>query len=247
MTLNSFHATAVREAKRRRVKLVDGESLYDLILRLEAEPLVEEFIRTDDVSTINVNKYIGSDIRNLMNESGEGEESPSSTVSTKRAAELSTPTGEIGDSELPLINGLEPEGVEQLVEHGVDSFAALGDAGAEWVAEHTGHSVKESTAFIAQTKCFDNAPVDTLNGIGSAKSEELAKAGITTIGDLAQANAEELAGKIKYGETTCEEWIKQASERPTASLTEIEELGSGRDTIECGCISFGYRYRRSKP
>lgn len=229
VTLNSFHSTAVREAKRRRVKLVDGESLYDLILRLGAEPLVEEFMRTDDVSTINVNQYIGSDIRNLMNESGEGEESPSSTVSTKRAEEPSTPTVEIGDSELLLINGLEPEDVEQLAKHGVDSFATLGDAGAEWVAEHTGHSVQESTAFIAQAKCFDNAPVDTLNGIGSAKSEELAKAGITTIGDLAQANAEELAGKIKYGETTCEEWIKQASERPTAPLTEIDELGSGRE------------------
>jgi len=55
-------------------------------------------------------------------------------------------------------------------------------------------------------------PVTELNGIGPAYGDRLAGAGIETVGELAVADAAELAEEIELGESRVTGWIEQASD-----------------------------------
>lgn len=51
-------------------------------------------------------------------------------------------------------------------------------------------------------------PVDTISGIGPAYAERLAEGGITTVGELAAADAAELADSTGLGEGRVANWIE---------------------------------------
>jgi predicted flap endonuclease-1-like 5' DNA nuclease len=55
-------------------------------------------------------------------------------------------------------------------------------------------------------------PVQHLSGIGPAYAEQLADAGIETVGDLAAADAAELASATDLGEGRLSGWIEQAKD-----------------------------------
>jgi len=55
-------------------------------------------------------------------------------------------------------------------------------------------------------------PVTELNGIGPAYGDRLAGVGIETVGDLATADAAEVADRIDLGESRVAGWIEQASD-----------------------------------
>jgi len=55
-------------------------------------------------------------------------------------------------------------------------------------------------------------PVTELNGIGPAYGDRLAGAGIETVGELAGADAAELADQIELGESRVSGWVEQANE-----------------------------------
>jgi len=55
-------------------------------------------------------------------------------------------------------------------------------------------------------------PVTELNGIGPAYGDRLAGAGIETVGELAEADAAELAEAIDLGESRVTGWIEQAND-----------------------------------
>ncbi|WP_262176069.1 helix-hairpin-helix domain-containing protein [Haloarcula laminariae] len=54
-------------------------------------------------------------------------------------------------------------------------------------------------------------PVTELNGIGPAYGDRLAGAGIDTVGELADADAADLADRIELGESRVAGWIEQAN------------------------------------
>jgi len=56
-------------------------------------------------------------------------------------------------------------------------------------------------------------PVTEIKGIGSAYGERLAAAGVTTIAELAEAEADALAAETGISRTRIEDWIDQASAR----------------------------------
>lgn len=56
-------------------------------------------------------------------------------------------------------------------------------------------------------------PVDTVSGIGPAYAERLADAGVETVGDLASADAADLATATGLGEGRIAGWIDQVRNR----------------------------------
>lgn len=59
----------------------------------------------------------------------------------------------------------------------------------------------------------DDSPVTEISGIGPAYSERLANANITTVSELAAADASELASEVDVSETRLAGWIEAARER----------------------------------
>lgn len=55
--------------------------------------------------------------------------------------------------------------------------------------------------------------VEEIKGIGPAYSERLASVGVSTVSELASANAAELAEQTDLGEGRLEEWIERARAR----------------------------------
>lgn len=60
---------------------------------------------------------------------------------------------------------------------------------------------------------WSDEPVESINGIGDAYAGRLADAGITTVGDLAAADATDLAESTDIAEGRLEGWIEQARDR----------------------------------
>lgn len=56
-------------------------------------------------------------------------------------------------------------------------------------------------------------PVTVISGIGSARSESLAAAGIETVADLAAADPETVAAQSDLSETRVRTWVERARDR----------------------------------
>ncbi|MBX0302623.1 helix-hairpin-helix domain-containing protein [Haloarcula salinisoli] len=96
----------------------------------------------------------------------------------------------------------ETEGVDETEETDAEE---TDDADAEAVDE-----AEETTD--TETVEGSTDPVTELNGIGPAYGDRLAGAGIETVGELAAADAAELADQIELGESRVAGWIEQATE-----------------------------------
>ena len=124
---------------------------------------------------------------------------------------------------------VEPEGTEAAVDSAdtesdgpsADEFETLADTdeadaapdteteSAE--AEATGADDGAGTEPVVESEGSTD-PVTELNGIGPAYGDRLAGAGIETVGELAVADAAELAEEIELGESRVTGWIEQASD-----------------------------------
>ena len=59
---------------------------------------------------------------------------------------------------------------------------------------------------------FDDTDLDQVRGIGPAYAERLRSAGVTTVSELAAADAEALADRVDVAVTRVEDWIDNADE-----------------------------------
>jgi len=88
-----------------------------------------------------------------------------------------------------------------------DEFETL----AEEADEDDGAADDEPAAETGQAAGSTDA-VTELNGIGPAYGDRLADAGIETVGELAGADAADLADRIDLGESRVAGWIAQAND-----------------------------------
>jgi predicted flap endonuclease-1-like 5' DNA nuclease len=104
-----------------------------------------------------------------------------------------------------------------------DNAGPAGDA-AEPAGEGTGaaSAASEDTSAAADASpegaaddaaAGDTAPVTDVDGIGSAYGERLEGAGIETVGDLADADADDLSDRIDVSAKRIGRWIDQARDR----------------------------------
>jgi predicted flap endonuclease-1-like 5' DNA nuclease len=111
-------------------------------------------------------------------------------------------------------------------EAGGDQESEAADAGVEPETEEEGETVDEADAAEAEEEGEDETdgeagdaggsdePTDTLKGIGPTYAERLSDAGVETVGDLAAADAEELADQVdNVGESRTSDWIDRAENR----------------------------------
>jgi predicted flap endonuclease-1-like 5' DNA nuclease len=96
-----------------------------------------------------------------------------------------------------------------------DDAGPAGEA-AEPAGEGTGaaSAASEDTSAAADDAAAgDTAPVTDVDGIGSAYGERLEGAGIETVGDLADADADDLSDRIDVSAKRIGRWIDQARDR----------------------------------
>lgn len=82
----------------------------------------------------------------------------------------------------------------------------------------TGHDVEvtvehEPANEAAIKGVASEEPVTVINGIGSARSESLATAGIETVADLAAADPETVAAQTDLSASRVRTWVERARER----------------------------------
>ena len=104
----------------------------------------------------------------------------------------------------------EPETDSAAGETEADDTAERDSAAGETEADDTAET-DESDEETADT-AGSTDPVTELKGIGPAYGDRLADAGIETVGELAGADAAELADRIELGESRVAGWIDQAND-----------------------------------
>ena len=72
---------------------------------------------------------------------------------------------------------------------------------------------KEPASTPGDSSVSPGEPVDSIKGIGPAYADRLAEAGVNSIADLAEADAEELASATGLGTGRVGNWIERARAR----------------------------------
>ena len=94
-----------------------------------------------------------------------------------------------------------------------DTDTETADEGdAAETAQGATESVETDETGESEAAAGSTEPVTELNGIGPAYGDRLAGAGIETVGELAAADAAELADQIELGESRVAGWVDQATE-----------------------------------
>lgn len=100
-------------------------------------------------------------------------------------------------------------------EETIDSPGRIDDEAAVETEAATERAVKEPVESPAGDTAGSDVTedVEVIKGIGPAYSERLAAAGIETVGELAAADAEELAEATGIGQSRLGNWIERANAR----------------------------------
>ncbi|MFB6293757.1 MAG: helix-hairpin-helix domain-containing protein, partial [Halonotius sp.] len=71
----------------------------------------------------------------------------------------------------------------------------------------------DDVAAIDEAEPDDDEPLDSIKGIGPAYSDRLHDAGITSISELADGDAEAIGDEISVSPKTVSNWIERANDR----------------------------------
>lgn len=210
--------TAVWEANDKKVKLIDGEKLALLIWRLNADKLLDEFLQADDVTQINVEKYIPeNEFAGAVNDSTEPstqfrhtpEETEAEDIGesvegklTNRAAYLKKP--------VTVVRGIGTNRAERLSKAGIETLEDLATVNPEKLAAETRFGKPFIEKIIDRANKLPDRPVDSIRGIGTVRAEQLAVLGIETRADLATANLEEVAEETQFSIENLKKLIEKA-------------------------------------
>ena len=126
------------------------------------------------------------------------------------------------------IHGIGEVHAESLAEASIESLEDLAEAQADAVAEAAGVSEERAREWINRAGATYAQDVDLVDGIGNAHAEDLHAAGITTIADLAEADAARVAEAAGVSEEHAQEWIDDAQSRQEEGLEVIDGIGESR-------------------
>jgi len=90
---------------------------------------------------------------------------------------------------------------------------AVDDAEAESADSTESAAAAESEADTDDGDGYSDAPLDSIKGIGPAYSERLHDAGITSIAELAESDAETVGDAINVSPKTVSNWIDRAGKK----------------------------------
>ena len=90
---------------------------------------------------------------------------------------------------------------------------AVDDAEAESADNTESAAAAESEADTDDGDGYSDAPLDSIKGIGPAYSERLHDAGITSIAELAESDAETVGDAINVSPKTVSNWIDRAGKK----------------------------------
>ena len=93
----------------------------------------------------------------------------------------------------------------------IDAAESDAEADAEAPTESDAEATAESDA--AGDEEYSDEPLDSIKGIGPAYSERLQGAGIDSIAELAEGDAEEIGDAIDVSPKTVSNWIDRAAEK----------------------------------
>ncbi|CQR48752.1 restriction endonuclease [Haloferax massiliensis] len=190
VTSSSFTKPAIKRSQDNRTKIVDGESLAEYIQYLDAEELLDDYLKADDASQLNVSKYIVYDehVRPLKDIRGIGQ---------KKQTQLND-AGIYTVTELANRDPAQVASETQLTENSLKKWvreAAFQDGKYDIVKAHSPQ---------------EDIPVEVIDGIGERYAERLVDAGIHTVADLSIAKPEEVAERSDISENHLETWGKLA-------------------------------------
>jgi hypothetical protein len=203
VTSGTFTPDALDVAEKTRTKTINGKQLAELTRSLDAEALLSEFVRVGDVSQIEIASHIPVPSR-------EG-------VSKPKQTELAI-----------AISGLQSEDAASMAEEGIDDISDLAKAEPESVSEETSLSYEGIKRWVRQASYLDSRSIETLDGIGTARKENLETVGIESLGDLAVADPSTVTDAVDFGPDRAADYCKRASERPAQPITEVEQIGEMR-------------------
>jgi predicted flap endonuclease-1-like 5' DNA nuclease len=76
----------------------------------------------------------------------------------------------------------------------------------------------------------DDAPVETVHGIGPAYADRLETVGVTTLAELTEVDATSVADRLDVPESTVTDWVDQARRIAPATAADTDpEANDGRD------------------
>ncbi|WP_324661617.1 helix-hairpin-helix domain-containing protein [Haloarcula sediminis] len=146
--------------------------------------------------------------------STEDEDAVKGTETASSGGSTDEPT--VSESDDAENGGPSAEEFETLADETDADESATSETDADEAAADTGVDGIEEAELDADTDDTDTEgstdPVTELTGIGPAYGDRLADAGIDTVGELAGADAADLADRIDLGESRVSGWIEQANE-----------------------------------
>lgn len=193
VTTCSFTRGAINYANpRKSTKLVDGEALAKLVKKLNVEDLLNDYLKVDDPSHIDLKKYKfwNDDSVGIRDIKGIGE---------KYAKTLA-------QAGIHSISDLAQKDPEDLADETSIAKSQL----ERWIIEAAYQDGKTDVV----KNLVPDKELQAIRGIGPAYADQLKDAGLKTVGDLATADYREIAQKTGFSESTVQDWAQKARHLP---------------------------------
>ena len=225
VTSGSFTGPArSRATDYNQLKLVNGDTLVELIQQLDAQALLEEYLHTRDWDKVALEQYMTpiyfSDIptsfpvytnkdQTRVAEEHDGALSAASTTSGTSEEAVDRRT----DQPVTALPGIGEKSARKLSKNGIETISDLRAADPTDIAEETGLSDDRLATWISEATTWDGGPLTLIPRIGPEYEAALKNIGIDAVGELANADPEDVAAHTDISRTELTKWILEAAYR----------------------------------
>jgi predicted flap endonuclease-1-like 5' DNA nuclease len=219
------------------IKLVDKDTLTDLIRELGAETLLQD-LQDQSWEQLKLGRYGKHTTSSIQSDFPVYTDDSSEKGRTRTQEEpVSTWMGQNVDR----LSGVGSKTAEQLHGAGIHTVADLATTNGDEFAMDTTLSKDRSENLVSTAGEWDGGPVKALRGIGSELADTLATAGIHTVDNLAEGDPVDIAAQTGLSIRRVTRWVIEAAYQKgnhqvirelgdwdEMSLTDISGIGSAR-------------------